>query len=355
MITQYHSHIVSGYQGNATQPPIRVDETQRIDIQRHAQKATTTEIEDDDKPSFNGGDIKDSEAPIVLAGSDQCQEHDGTDTDFFNALSAPPEDYKRFIDPNYNYLDPDWMVHCEEILKRSRVFNERLRKQYGIVPEKYPVDTDTRPKFLRTPQQDSDAVSKASGGRSATVRDGRLRPPFTPYPGKTDKATRDLARMIVANLARPGVGDDKKFRVTSTISPIAGLGRPFNPIRLTRSEPTVTRASTIISRSELVATKAASATSCLASNLISLTHTASTTSIAQRNARSSSAHSRLTPQRRIATGSPTISDVVRFRNRIEVLSDFLRNPRHKPPRPIVRSNSDASTQQPDGGSTSSGQ
>ncbi|KAK6050118.1 hypothetical protein COOONC_12377, partial [Cooperia oncophora] len=138
----------------------------------------------------------------------------------------------------------------------------------------------------------------------------------------------------------------------STISPIAGIGRPFNPIRLTRSEPTVTRASTIISRSELIATKAASATSCLGSNLISLTHTSSTSSIPYPNARSSSAHSYLTPQRR--SRSPTISDVIRFRNRIGKLNKFLRNPQHKPPKPVVRSDSDASTQQGGAGSTSSG-
>ncbi|VDO78013.1 unnamed protein product, partial [Heligmosomoides polygyrus] len=64
-----------------------------------------------------------------------------------------------------------------------------------------------------------------------------------------------------------------------------------------------------------------------------------------------SAHSRLTPQAR--SRSPTISDVIRFRNRIGVLSDFLRNPRHKAPKPTVRSDSNASTQQGDPNSSGS--
>ncbi|VDO46360.1 unnamed protein product [Haemonchus placei] len=137
---------------------------------------------------------------------------------------------KKYFDPNYNYLDPEWMKHCEEILKRSAVFNERLRKQYGIVPEKYPVDSDTRPSFLRTPDDDSNVAQKARGRRSARTRDGKLRPPYTPFPRKTDKATKDLARLIVKGLARPGLGEDKQFRVTSTMSPIAGLGPSFNAV-----------------------------------------------------------------------------------------------------------------------------
>lgn len=131
-------------------------------------------------------------------------------------------------------------MHCDEILRRAQVFNERLRRKYGIVPEKYPVDEDTRPRFLRTPDrhvitaarilQHSDLRLQIRRKRrrrysrkrtrrqiwrrfaprapyAAEVRtgvfSGRLRPPFTPYPGKTDKATRDLARLIVFNLANP--------------------------------------------------------------------------------------------------------------------------------------------------------
>ncbi|WKX89021.1 hypothetical protein Q1695_008570 [Nippostrongylus brasiliensis] len=265
------------------------------------------------------------------------RDHDPSDVDFRRAMGCQSEDFRRYIDPDYDFKDPDWLQHCDEILRRSRVFNERLRKSYGIVPEKYPVDKDTRPRFLRTPDKSD---SKVTGARS---RDGRLRPPYTPYPGKTDKRTRDLARMIIHDLAHQGLDDEDKFRVTSTISPIAGVGRPFNPIRLVRSEPTVSRASTVITKSELVATRAASATSCLASNLISLTHTGSTSSNPPRDARSSSAHSRLTPQTR-GRRSPTIADVVRFRNQIGQLSDFLRHPRHKPPKPTARSDSHASTQ-----------
>ncbi|XGW21467.1 hypothetical protein V3C99_004432 [Haemonchus contortus] len=272
-------------------------------------------------------------------------------TDSIGTSSGRSGRSKRYFDPNYNYLDPEWMKHCEEILKRSEVLNERLRKQYGIVPEKYPVDSDTRPSFLRTPDEDRIVAQKARGRRSARTRDGKLRPPYTPFPRKTDKATRDLARLIVKGLARPGEGEDKQFRVTSTMSPIAGLGPSFNAIRRTQSEPTVTRASTVITRSDLIATKASTPLS-LPPNLSSLIYTSSS-STQHPNARSSSAHSRLTPQRR--SHSPTISDVVQFRNRIGALSDFLRNPRHKPPRPVVRSNSDASTQQGGAGSTSSEQ
>ncbi|VDM66244.1 unnamed protein product [Strongylus vulgaris] len=198
--------------------------------------------------------------------------------------------------------------------------------------------------------------------------------PYTPFPGKTDRITRDTARMIIKTLANPHPGNEAKYRVTSTISAIAGQGPSFNPIRLVHSDPQVSRASSIICSADLVATKAASSTSCLASNLVSLTHssfsndsTTSSGSYVRQDARSSSAHSRLTPHGR--RHSPTISDVLRFRNRIGILSDFLRNPRHvrrvlnalstethvlvqKPPTPVVRSNSDASTQH--GEDTSSG-
>ncbi|KAL6731348.1 hypothetical protein Aduo_002222 [Ancylostoma duodenale] len=263
----------------------------------------------------------------------------------------------RIVDPNFNYLDPEWMEHCDEILRRAERFNDRLRRRYGIEPEDdEDEDEDMRPRFLRTSDESDEADGVVDGrGRS---RRRYLRVPYTPFPGKTDRVTRDTARMILRNLANPhGIGEHK-YRVTSTLSSIAGQGPAFNPIRLVRSDPQVSRASSIVCTTDLVATRAASATSCLASNLISLTHTSlsnqstsSSDSYFRQSARSSSAHSRLTPQNR-RRNSPTLSDVVRFRNRIGILSDFLRNPRHRPPKPIVRSNSDASTQH--GGGSSSG-
>ncbi|RCN25167.1 hypothetical protein ANCCAN_29122 [Ancylostoma caninum] len=249
------------------------------------------------------------------------------------------------------------MEHCDEILRRAERFNDRLRRRYGIEPEDYEdEDEDMRPRFLRTSDESDDADSVV--GRRGRSRRRYLRVPYTPFPGKTDRTTRDTARMILRNLANPHGIDEHKYRVTSTLSSIAGEGPAFNPIRLVRSDPQVSRASSVVCTTDLVATRAASATSCLASNLISLTHTSlsnqstsSSDSYFRQSARSSSAHSRLTPQNR-RRNSPTLSDVVRFRNRIGILSDFLRNPRHRPPKPIVRSNSDASTQH--GGGSSSG-
>ncbi|EYC22650.1 hypothetical protein Y032_0017g3473 [Ancylostoma ceylanicum] len=258
---------------------------------------------------------------------------------------------------HFDYLDPDWMAHCDEVLRRAEHFNERLRRRYGIEPEDdEDEDEDMRPRFLRT-SDTSDETGSIVGRRGRSRRRRFLRVPYTPFPGKTDRATRDTARMILRNLANPHGSDEHKYRVTSTLSSIAGVGPAFNPIRLVRSDPQVSRASSIVCTADLVATRAASATSCLASNLISLTHTSfsnqstsSSDSCFRQSARSSSAHSRLTPHNR-RRNSPTLSDVVRFRNRIGILSDFLRNPRHRAPKPIVRSNSDASTQH--GGGTSS--
>ncbi|CAJ0594107.1 unnamed protein product [Cylicocyclus nassatus] len=255
----------------------------------------------------------------------------------------------RVVDPNFDYLDPVWMAHCDEILRRSELFNERLRDRYGIEPDvDVEEDEDMRPRFLRTSDTSGSDVDE-DVDETGRLGKGFRRVPYTPFPGKTDRTTRDTAKMIIKTLANPHAGNEAKYRVTSTISSIAGEGPAYNPIRLVRSDPQVSRASSIVCTADLVATKAASSTSCLASNLVSLTHSSfsnetSTTSgsYARQNARSSSAHSRLTPHRR--RYSPTISDVVRFRNRIGVLSDFLRNPRHRPPKPGVPTNSDASTQ-----------
>ncbi|KAK6730347.1 hypothetical protein RB195_007047 [Necator americanus] len=252
----------------------------------------------------------------------------------------------RVFDPNFDYLDPLWMAHCDEIIKRTERLNDRVRVRYGIEPEEIVEDNDLRPRFLRT--------SDTSGSETAGSGRRLLRVPYTPFPGKTDRATRDAARVIIRSLANPHLIDEEKYRVTSTISAIAGQGLAFNPIRLVRSEPQVSRASSIVCTTDLVATRACSSASCLASNLVSLTHTSLTSSsgsYARQSARSSSAHSRITPHD--GRSSPTLSDIVRFRNRIGILSDFLRNPRHRPPKPVIRSNSDASTQQPEGASSNS--
>ncbi|KJH44936.1 hypothetical protein DICVIV_09012 [Dictyocaulus viviparus] len=292
------------------------------------------------------------------------------ETSSLSSFSTPRSNFDRVIDPNFDFTDPIMLEHCDAILKKAEIFNDRLRDEYGIVPEEVVDDDDTRPRFLRTPDKSSESEAHLSRQESKEKDKGVIRPPYTPYPCKADRATRDAARVVVRNLANQAkqafhpteagefmpqqfereLANEANYRVTSTISSIAGKDRPFNTIRLVRSDPEVTRTSTIVSRSDILSSRATSSASSLASNLISLTHTGSSTSAPNMNARSSSAHSRLTPHYRRCP-SPTLSDVVRFRNRIGLLSDFLRNPRHAPPKPVVHSCSDASTQH--GGSSSS--
>ncbi|KHJ97709.1 hypothetical protein OESDEN_02307 [Oesophagostomum dentatum] len=135
------------------------------------------------------------------------------------------------------------------------------------------------------------------------------------------------------SLAKPYLDGESGYRITSTVSSIAGEGLAYNPI------------------SDIMANNADASSCFLASKLASLTHntapaTSSSESYPRQSARSSSAHSHITPCHG-ERSSPTLSDIVRFRNRIGILSEFLRNPRHRPPKPVVRSDSDASTQHSD--------
>ncbi|VDK60105.1 unnamed protein product [Cylicostephanus goldi] len=110
----------------------------------------------------------------------------------------------RVVDPNFDYLDPVWMAHCDEILRRSELFNERLRDRYGIEPDDVDVeeDEDMRPRFLRTSDTSGSDVDE-DVDETGQLRKGFRRVPYTPFPGKADRTTRDTAKMIIKTLANP--------------------------------------------------------------------------------------------------------------------------------------------------------